>query len=73
MFELANSFEENLALFKAEAERIDPVCAKILFDNLEILCRENEVARDRATIAEFHREVIAALDRVAEFEEGRAQ
>lgn len=73
MFELANSFEDNLALFKAEAERIDPVCAKILFDNLEILCRENDGARERATITEFHREVLTALDLLAESEEGNAQ
>jgi hypothetical protein len=65
-FEPENSFEENLALFKAETEKIDPGCAKILFDNLAILFREGDATRDRAMISEFHRAVLAALDHLPE-------
>ena len=54
------------ALFKAETEKIDPGCAKILFDNLAILLREGDATRDRAMISEFHRAVLAALDRLPE-------
>lgn len=61
-FKLENSFEENLALFKAEAEQIDPDCAKILFDNMHLLDTGGDTAPSRATIGEFHKAVVAALD-----------
>jgi hypothetical protein len=61
-FELANSFDDNLALFRAEAEALDPDCAKIFFDNMHILCREDDPARDRGAITEFHKVVAAALE-----------
>lgn len=37
MFDANKSLEENLAAFRAECEKIDADCAKILFDNIEIL------------------------------------
>lgn len=72
-FQLTNTFEQNLGLFKAEAERIDAGCAKILFDNLTILCREGDVARDRAAISEFHRAVLQALDQIPETREDESR
>lgn len=61
-FKLENTFEDNLALFQAEAEQIDPECAKILFDNLHLLDSGGDAAPSRATIGEFHKAVMAALD-----------
>ena len=65
-FDEALSFADNLALFKAEAERLDPECARILFDNLARLTRDCAAARDRQAIQEFHRAVLAALDALPE-------
>ncbi|MGY4299770.1 hypothetical protein ACVWXN_007865 [Bradyrhizobium sp. i1.4.4] len=61
-FKLDNTFDDNLALFKAEAEQIDPECSKILFDNLHLLDSGGDTAPSRATISEFHKAVLAALD-----------
>lgn len=61
-FKLENTFEDNLALFQAEAAQIDPECAKILFDNLHLLDSGGDTAPSRATIGEFHKAVLAALD-----------
>lgn len=61
-FELDHSFDDNVALFKTEAEKIDPECAKILFDNLGLLYTGGDVAPSRATIGEFHKAVLIALD-----------
>ena len=61
-FDSAASFEDNLALFRAEAERLDPECARILFDNLATLTRQGDGARDRQSIQDFNRAVLAALD-----------
>jgi hypothetical protein len=49
-------------LFKAEAERIDSECAKILFDNLAVLDTAGEAAPNRAAINKFHRAVLTALE-----------
>lgn len=61
-FDPALSFEDNLALFRAEAERLDPECARILFDNLATLTRQGDGSRDRQAIQEFNRAVLAALN-----------
>lgn len=61
-FDPAASFEDNLALFRAEAERLDPECARILFDNLATLTRQGDGARDRQAIQEFNRAILAALN-----------
>lgn len=61
-FDPAASFEDNLAIFKTEAERLDPECARILFDNLATLTRQGDGSRDRQAIQEFNRAVLAALD-----------
>jgi hypothetical protein len=61
-FDPTASFEENLAIFRLEAERLDPDCARILFDNLAGLTRQGDGARDRQAIQEFNRAVLAALD-----------
>ena len=69
-FELDNSFDDNVALFKAEAEKLDSECAKILFDNLGLLEKGGDVAPSRATIGEFHKAVLTALDALAKPPEG---
>ncbi|NKM31821.1 hypothetical protein [Rhizobium laguerreae] len=69
-FELNNSFDDNVALFKAEAEKIDPECAKILFDNLGLLDTGGDAAPSRATIGEFHKAVLTALETLAKPPEG---
>jgi hypothetical protein len=63
-FDLDDTFEQNLARFREEADRLDPECAQILFDNLSILSRDGDAARDRQAIQEFHRAVLAALERL---------
>lgn len=62
MFKLDNTFEDNLALFQAEAEQIDPECAKILFDNLHLLDSGGDSAPSRVTIGEFHKVILTALN-----------
>ncbi len=62
-FDPALSFDDNLGRFRAEAERLDPECARILFDNLATLLRGAD-ARDRNAIQEFNRAVEAALDAI---------
>lgn len=61
-FDPTASFEDNLALFRAEADRLDPECARILFDNLATLTRQGDGARDRQAIQDFNRAVLAALN-----------
>lgn len=60
-FDPAGSFDDNLALFKAECERLDPECAKILFDNLATLMREGDTERTRQAVQEFNQAVLTAL------------
>jgi len=62
IFKLENAFEGNLALFQAEAEQIDPECAKILFDNLHLLDSAGDSAPSRVAIGEFHKAILSALD-----------
>jgi hypothetical protein len=69
-FELNNSFDDNLAIFKADAEKIDPECAKILFDNLHLLGLDSDSAPTRAAIGEFHKAVLTALEALPEPSEG---
>ena len=57
-FDPAASFDDNLARFKAECERLDPECAKILFGNLETLMREGDT---RQAVQEFNQAVLSAL------------
>jgi hypothetical protein len=69
-FRLDNSFDDNLALFKAEAEKADPECAKILFANLYLLGVSGETAPGRAAIGDFHKAVLKALDALQKAETG---
>lgn len=61
-FDPAASFDDNLACFKAEVERLDPECARILFDNLATLTRDGDAARNRQAIQEFNQAVLRALE-----------
>lgn len=66
VFDSELSLAENLARFRTEAERIDADCARILFDNLELLAREGDETRIRQTVQEFNRAVLTALDTLPE-------
>lgn len=61
-FDPALSFSENLARFKAEAERFDADCAHILFENLTLLMGDGDANNIRQAVQEFNRAVLAALD-----------
>jgi hypothetical protein len=61
-FDPALSFSDNLARFRAEAEGIDPECARILFDNLAVLMRDGDATRTRQAVQEFNQAVLVALD-----------
>lgn len=61
-FDPALSFSDNLARFRAEAERIDADCARILFDNLALLAPEGDATRTRQAVQEFNQAVLSALD-----------
>lgn len=65
-FDPALSFSDNLARFRAEAERIDADCARILFDNLALLARDGDATRTRQAVQEFNRAILAALDDLPE-------
>lgn len=65
-FDPASSFSDNLTRFRAEAERIDADCARILFDNLVLLARDGDATRTRQAVQEFNRAVLAALDGLPE-------
>lgn len=65
-FDPALSFYDNLSRFRAEAERIDADCARILFDNLTLLARDGDATRTRQAVQEFNRAVLAALDGLPE-------
>ena len=64
-FDPAETFEDHLQLFKNELERLDADCAKILFDNIDALCREGDFTRNRSAITEFNQAVLQALDSLA--------
>ena len=65
-FDPALSLADNLARFRAEAERIDADCTRILFDNLDLLARAGDETRTRQAVQEFNRAVLAALDQLPE-------
>lgn len=68
MFDAHKSFEDNLAAFKAACEAIDSDCAKILFDNIDILI---EHGADRSARTIFNANVKAALDALPKAEEAQ--
>lgn len=59
VFDAQKSFDENLAAFKAACEALDADCAKILFDNIDILIARGA---DRDARSQFNAKVNAALD-----------
>lgn len=65
-FDPALPFWENLARFRAEVERIDADCARILFENLALLARDGDMTHIRQAVQEFNRAVLAALDNLPE-------
>jgi AAA+ superfamily predicted ATPase len=65
-FDPTLSFSDNLARFRAEAERIDADCARILFDNLALLARDGDATSTRQAVQEFNRAVLTELDGLPE-------
>lgn len=65
-FDPALSFSDNLARFRTEAERIDADCARLLFDNLDLLARDVDATRTRQAVQEFNRAILDALDGLPE-------
>lgn len=59
MFDAEKSLDENLAFFRAECEKLDPDCAKILFDNIDIL---RQHGADRGARGTFNARVKKALE-----------
>ena len=65
-FHPASSFSENLVRFQKEAESIDVDCARILFENLNLLARDGDAAHIRQGVQDFNRAVLVALDGLSE-------
>ena len=59
MFDAKKSFDENLAIFRAACEELDAECAKILFDNIDVLITHGA---DRDARSRFNAQVKSALD-----------
>lgn len=62
------SFLENLALFQAEAEHIDADCARILFDNLDLLLSDGDTNPNRPAVQKFNQAILAVLESLPESE-----
>ena len=67
MFDPSNSLEENLLIFRAACEMIDADCAKILFDNLDILKKHGA---DRQARSQFDARVKKSLEELPDGEAG---
>lgn len=68
MFDAQKSFDENLATFKASCEELDVECAKILFDNIDILITHGA---DRDARSRFNAQVNAALSALPTAEQAK--
>lgn len=62
-FSFDEHWEENLRRLREQLEAIDPACAKMLFDNIEMFVSEDSNARRN-----FNAAILAALDAAAEAE-----
>ena len=65
-FDQSLSIPDNLARFRKEAERIDLDCARILFDNLELLTPGEDATYDPQHVEKFNEAVLAALNELPE-------
>lgn len=61
MFDPSKSLDENLLAFKAACEEIDADCAKILFDNIDILKKYGPDRDARGTFNAIVKKALAAL------------
>ena len=59
MFDANKSLDDNLAAFRAECEKIDSECTKILFDNIDMLKKHGA---DRDARSQFNTKVKTALE-----------
>ena len=60
-FAFDEDWDENLRRLRGHLEAIDPICAKMLFDNMELFVSEDSNARRN-----FNAAILAALDADAE-------
>lgn len=61
MFDPSKSLDDNLLAFKAPCEEIDAECAKILFDNIEILRKHGPDRDARGTFNANVKKALGAL------------
>jgi hypothetical protein len=59
MFDANKSLDDNLATFRAECEKIDAECARILFDNIDML---KKYGAERDARSQFNAKVKTALE-----------
>ena len=69
-FNPQESFDDNVAAFKTHVATLDPECAAILFDKLDVLAGDGDAARARARRGEFNAAVVEALEVLAEKNDG---
>ncbi|MBR0960880.1 hypothetical protein [Bradyrhizobium japonicum] len=61
-FDPEKPLDENVAAFKTHVSALDPECAAILFDNLDVLLGDGDPTRMRARRGEFNAAVVEALE-----------
>lgn len=70
-FDPKKSFDENITAFQAHVSTLDPECASILFDKLDILVGDGDPGRARARRGEFNAAVVEALEALAAKSDGK--
>jgi hypothetical protein len=71
-FDSEKSFDENIAMFRAFVEQIDPECAAIFFEKLDVLVGDGDPDRARARRGDFNAAVISALEQLPARDDGAA-
>ena len=61
-FDPSKSFDEHVAALKAHIAPLDPECAEILFDKLDLLLGDGDPAKARIRRGEFNAAILRALE-----------
>ena len=69
-FDSTKSHQQNLDLWKAELQALDPECTKILFDALPLLLRDEDDPKSRSARTAFNTKVLADLLALPSSDEG---